>query len=46
MIARGLISGYHRVIVIWGGELMECKEELKQQVSALQGGLQVAFTEV
>ena len=37
MIARGLTGGYHRVIVVWGVGLMECNEELKQQVSALQG---------
>ena len=39
MIARGLIGGYHRVIVVWGVGLVGCKEELKQQVSALQGEL-------
>ena len=39
MIARGLIGGYHEVVVVWGEELMECKEELKQQMSALQGEL-------
>ena len=38
MIARGLIGGYHRIIVVWGGRLTERKEELKQQISALQGG--------
>ena len=31
MIARGLIGGYHRVIVVRGGQLMECKEELKKK---------------
>ena len=36
-IARGLIGGYHRVIVVCGVGLVECKEELKQQVSAFQG---------
>ena len=39
MIARELIGGYYRVIVMWGLGLMEYKEELKQQVSALQGEL-------
>ena len=39
MIARGLIGRYHRVIVVWGVGLLECKEELKQQIAALQGEL-------
>ena len=37
--SRGLIGGYHKVVVVWGGGLMERKEELKQQMSALQGEL-------
>ena len=39
MIEKGLIGGHHRVIVVWGGKLVECKEELKQERSALQGEL-------
>ena len=38
MIAIGLIGGYYRVIVVlgsWEG-LKECKEDLEQQMSALQ----------
>ena len=42
MIARGLIGGYHRVIVFRGEGLMECKEELKQQIAALRGSLMIA----
>ena len=42
MIARGLIGRYHRDIVVWGGGLMECKEKLTQQMSALQLKLMIA----
>ena len=42
MIARGLIGGCHRVIVVWGVGLMEHKEELKQQTAALQWNLMIA----
>ena len=37
MIAGGVIGGYRRVIVVCGEGLVECKEELKQEMSALRG---------